>query len=68
MDWLLDNRVLLINIAYLITAVCFIFGLKLLSSPATARRGNQIAALGSNKELVPRLEQFVGGLVRAVKP
>jgi len=29
---------------------------------------NQIAALGSNQELVPRLEQFVGGMVRAVKP
>jgi H+-translocating NAD(P) transhydrogenase subunit beta len=46
MDWILDNRVVLINIAYLVAAVCFIVGLKLLSSPATARRGNQIAALG----------------------
>jgi H+-translocating NAD(P) transhydrogenase subunit beta len=46
MDWIFDNRVVLINIAYLIAAVCFIVGLKLLSSPATARRGNQIAALG----------------------
>ncbi len=46
MNWIMDNRVVLINIAYLIAAVCFIVGLKLLSSPATARRGNQIAALG----------------------
>lgn len=46
MDWILDNRVLLINIAYLVSAVCFIVGLKLLGSPATARRGNQIAAAG----------------------
>lgn len=46
MDWILDNRVLLINIAYLVSAVCFIVGLKLLGSPATARRGNQIAAVG----------------------
>ena len=46
MSWILDNRVLLINIAYLISALCFILGLKQLSSPATARRGNQIAALG----------------------
>jgi H+-translocating NAD(P) transhydrogenase subunit beta len=46
MTWILDNLVLLINIAYLVAAVCFIIGLKLLSSPATARRGNQIAAVG----------------------
>ena len=26
MDWILDNRVLLINIAYLVSAVCFIVG------------------------------------------
>jgi NAD(P) transhydrogenase subunit beta len=41
-----DNIVVLINIAYLVSAVCFIIGLKLLGSPATARRGNQIAAVG----------------------
>jgi NAD(P) transhydrogenase subunit beta len=39
------NIVVLINIAYLVSAVCFIIGLKLLGSPASARRGNQIAAL-----------------------
>jgi len=41
-----DGRQAIIDIAYLISAVCFIFGLKFLSSPKTARRGNQIAALG----------------------
>jgi H+-translocating NAD(P) transhydrogenase subunit beta len=35
-----------INLAYLLAAALFIVGLKRLSSPATARRGNQIAALG----------------------
>ena len=40
-----ENIVILINIAYLVSAVCFIIGLKLLGSPATARRGNQIAAV-----------------------
>ncbi len=35
-----------VNIAYLITAIMFIIGLKRLSSPATARSGNQIAAVG----------------------
>jgi NAD(P) transhydrogenase subunit beta len=36
----------LINIIYLVAAALFIFGLKKLSSPATARRGNLEAALG----------------------
>ncbi len=35
-----------INLAYLISAVLFIFGLKRLQSPATARRGNVIASMG----------------------
>ncbi len=34
------------NLAYLLAAVLFIFGLKRLSSPATARSGNRIASLG----------------------
>jgi len=36
----------LIQYAYVVAAVLFIFGLKQLSSPATARRGNMISALG----------------------
>ncbi len=36
-----------INLLYLVTIVCFILGkLRFLSSPATARRGNQIGAVG----------------------
>jgi NAD(P) transhydrogenase subunit beta len=41
-----DGRTAVIDIAYLIAAVFFIFGLKFLSSPKNARRGNQLAALG----------------------
>jgi H+-translocating NAD(P) transhydrogenase subunit beta len=37
---------ILISIAYLIAAVCFIIGLKRLSSPKTARSGNIIGATG----------------------
>lgn len=33
-------------LVYLIASVCFIFGIKRLSSPKTARRGNQLAATG----------------------
>jgi NAD(P) transhydrogenase subunit beta len=60
MEWLFDNRVVLINVAYLIAAVCFIVGLKLLSSPATARRGNQIAALGMTIAVIATL--FMPGM------
>jgi NAD(P) transhydrogenase subunit beta len=60
MDWILDNRVVLINVAYLISAVCFIIGLKLLGSPATARKGNQIAAVGMLVAVVATL--FMPGL------
>ena len=35
-----------INFVYVISATLFIFGLKMLSSPVTARRGNLISALG----------------------
>ncbi len=37
---------LFINFIYVISAVLFIFGLKMLSSPATARRGNLLSSLG----------------------
>ena len=35
-----------VDIAYLISAVSFIYGLKMLSHPRTARKGNIIASLG----------------------
>ena len=34
------------NLAYIVSAALFIFGLKMLSRPDTARRGNMISALG----------------------
>jgi proton-translocating NAD(P)+ transhydrogenase subunit beta len=38
--------ILLINGFYIISSILFIYGLKLLSSPATARKGNLLSALG----------------------
>ena len=38
--------VLLINLAYVVAAVLFILGLQMLSSPATARNGNLVSAVG----------------------
>ena len=35
-----------VNIAYLVAAICFIYGLKMLSHPKTARNGNMIASIG----------------------
>ncbi len=36
----------LITTAYLITGICFIVGLRLMNSPATARRGNTVSIAG----------------------
>jgi NAD(P) transhydrogenase subunit beta len=49
----------LIQIAYLVAAVCFIFGLKGLSNANTARRGNQLAAIGMGIAAVATL--FIPG-------
>ncbi len=35
-----------INFTYIVSAVLFIFGLKMLGSPATARKGNMLSAIG----------------------
>ncbi|NNE98024.1 MAG: NAD(P)(+) transhydrogenase (Re/Si-specific) subunit beta [Pyrinomonadaceae bacterium] len=40
------NSAVIINIAYILSAALFIYGLKELSSPATARRGNFISSVG----------------------
>jgi proton-translocating NAD(P)+ transhydrogenase subunit beta len=42
----LDLRASVIAVSYIVAAVLFIFGLKQLSSPATARSGNRLAAIG----------------------
>ncbi|HEV3311567.1 MAG TPA: NAD(P)(+) transhydrogenase (Re/Si-specific) subunit beta [Chloroflexota bacterium] len=44
-----------IGIAYLIAAVTFIFGLRLLGSPVTGRNGNRIAAAGMTLAIVATL-------------
>ncbi|MBD0348061.1 MAG: NAD(P)(+) transhydrogenase (Re/Si-specific) subunit beta [Thermoleophilia bacterium] len=35
-----------VNLAYVFAAVCFVFGIKMLSSPTTARWGNRVSAAG----------------------
>ena len=42
----------LATIGYLVAALCFIFGIRQLSSPATARNGNRVAAAGMLVALV----------------
>jgi NAD(P) transhydrogenase subunit beta len=45
----------LVHFAYLASAICFILGLKRLSSPATARSGNLIAAAGMGVAMLATL-------------
>ncbi|NET38418.1 MAG: NAD(P)(+) transhydrogenase (Re/Si-specific) subunit beta [Cyanothece sp. SIO1E1] len=47
-----------IELAYLAAASLFIVGLKLLGSPASARRGNQIAAVGMLMAVIATLLQY----------
>ena len=46
-----------VNLLYLITIVCFVLALRFLSSPATARRGNWIGAVGMAIAIVATLLQ-----------
>jgi len=56
----MNGATLLINFAYIISAGFFIFGLKMLSSPATARRGNMFSSIGMLLAIVVTL--FNAGL------
>ncbi|CAN5274463.1 NAD(P)(+) transhydrogenase (Re/Si-specific) subunit beta [soil metagenome] len=49
-----------IDLSYLIASICFIRGLKMLSNPATARRGNQVAAAGMALAVIATL--FMRGM------
>jgi NAD(P) transhydrogenase subunit beta len=66
---------LAINISYIAAAILFIFGLKMLSSPTTARRGNLTSAIGMltavivtliNKEIIDYKFIVLGLLVGSV--
>ena len=59
------------NFSYIVSAALFIFGLKMLGSPATARRGNLLSSLGMLIAVVAGLtansivsfEFIIGGMV-----
>lgn len=65
------NMNLIVNLAYIVSAVMFIYGLKMLSSPATARKGNLLSAVGMLIAIVVTLlneiklpwENLIAGLV-----
>ncbi|MDM8527350.1 NAD(P)(+) transhydrogenase (Re/Si-specific) subunit beta [Anaerolineales bacterium HSG24] len=46
------NLALVINLVYIVASVMFIFGLKMLSSPATARQGNLLSAGGMGLAII----------------
>lgn len=54
----------IIDLAYLLAAALFIFGMKRLQSPATARGGNQLAAVGMLVAVIATL--FIKGIVDPV--
>lgn len=65
------NIELAINLAYIVSAVLFVFGLKLLGSPASARKGNFLSAAGMLIAIVATLvneiklpwENIIGALI-----
>jgi len=50
----------LINLLYVLAAVCFIIGLKKLGHPKTARNGNMIASVGMLIAIIATLVGFTG--------
>jgi NAD(P) transhydrogenase subunit beta len=52
---MLDLRASVIAVSYIVAAVLFIFGLKRMTSPSTARSGNRLAAVGMALALVATL-------------
>ena len=53
---MIDNgRDALIDLSYIAAAILFIYGLKQLSSPGTARRGNRLAAIGMAVAIIATL-------------
>ena len=65
------NIELIANFSYIVSAVLFIFGLKMLGSPATARRGNMLSSIamliavcaGLTAEGIVSYEFIIGGMV-----
>ncbi len=65
------NIELIANLSYIVAAVFFIFGLKMLGNPATARRGNRLSAIGMliavvaglNSQGIVSYEYIAGGII-----
>ena len=65
------NIELIANLSYIVSAILFITGLKMLGSPATARRGNMFSSLGMliavvaglTAEGIASYEFIIGGIV-----
>ena len=56
-----------VELVYLVAAVCFVLGLHLMNSPATARRGNQLSAAGMIAAVLAALVHLIDtGTVKPV--
>ena len=73
------DMTMIINLAYIVAAILFVYGLKMLSSPATARKGNLLSSLGMFIAIVVTLANeiklpwenifaglIIGGLIGAI--
>ncbi|MCS5573282.1 MAG: NAD(P)(+) transhydrogenase (Re/Si-specific) subunit beta, partial [Pseudomonadales bacterium] len=62
---------LIAQLSYVVSAILFILGLKMLGSPATARRGNLLSSIGMLIAIIAGLtaegivsyEYIIGGIV-----
>jgi NAD(P) transhydrogenase subunit beta len=54
-----------IRLVYIVAAACFVLGLHLMNSPATARRGNQLSAVGMAGAVVGTILLIAAGDVTA---
>ncbi len=63
-----DLREFIVNLTYAISAIFFVFGLKMLSSPRTARSGNLVASIGMLIAVVVTLVSKMGMSYEVIIP
>ena len=55
-----------IQLVYLLAASCFVLGLHLMNTPATARRGNQVSVAGMAAAIAATTNSWIGYVIAFV--